>query len=310
MSAKREKASTAVNADGATPGAAKEGAIVDRGYQPYAGAHTAEATRWKVIAARMLRMTARQAWVIVILVLSAFPLLVAAVRMWINSKLFALAPPGVAIEPPDAFVMLPWGTMTLAFLLALFAGAGQVADDARAGAFQFYFARPVTREQYLVGKVVPVVVLTMIVTLAPPLLLSLLRLALLPSGAEVVRKLPLVGASLIVGSIEALVLAVPAVAISSLSKRRGYVQTLFAAFYLLPWVLGLLFVARTRSAWPALLSIPANVENLARFLYRVPPPVNERVLPVWVSALVLAAFVAGALVLLRRRLASVEVVAS
>ena len=81
-------------------------------------------------------------------------------------------------------MMLPWGTMTLAFLIALFAGAGQVADDTRAGAFQFYFARPVTRDQYLVGKVMPVVVLTMFIALVPALLLSLLRLALLPSGGR------------------------------------------------------------------------------------------------------------------------------
>jgi len=32
-------------------------------------------------------------------------------------------------------------------------------DDVRGGAFQFYFARPVTREQYLVGKLLPPVLL-------------------------------------------------------------------------------------------------------------------------------------------------------
>jgi ABC-2 type transport system permease protein len=294
----------------AAKGAPKEGTIVDRGYQPYTGGYTPAASRWQVIAARMLRMTARQPWVIVMLVLAVFPVLIAAVRMWIMSKVIALAPPGMAIEPLDAYVMLPWGTMTLGFLLALFAGGGQVADDARAGAFQFYFARPVTRDQYLVGKLVPVLVLTMLVTLVPSLLLSLLRLALVASGAEVLRKLPLVGASLIVGSVETLALALPAVALSSLSKRRGYVQGLFATLYLLPWVLGAIFVNVTRSAWPALLSIPAHLENVARFLYRVPPPDGARVLPVWVSALVLAALVSGSLALLRRRLSAVEVVAS
>ena len=299
-----------MSARGATKAAPKEGVIVDRGYQPYAGGYTPEASRWQVIAARMLRLTARQPWVIVMLVLAVFPLLIAAVRMWIMSKLFALAPPGVAVESPDVYVMLPWGTMTLGFLLALFAGGGQVADDARAGAFQFYFARPVTRDQYLVGKLVPVVTLTLLVTLVPSLLLALLRLALLSSGAEVVHKLPLVGATLVVGSVEALALALPAVALSSLSKRRGYVQGLFATVYLLPWVLGLIFVRVTRSAWPALFSIPAHLENVARFLYRVPPPDDARVLPVWVSALVLAALVGGSLALLRRRLAAVEVVAS
>jgi ABC-2 type transport system permease protein len=290
--------------------APKQGAILDRGYRPYRGRHTPEASRWQVIAARTLRMAARQWWAILLLVATVIPLLVAAVRMWLMSKLAAMAAAGIAVESPDSYVMLPWGTMTLAFLLALFAGAGQVADDARAGAFQFYFSRPVTRDQYLVGKLVPVVVLTMFIALLPALLLSLLRLALLPSAAEVVKKLPLVGATIVVGAVEALVLAVPAVAISSLSKRRAYVQGGYFILYLLPWIVGNIFVKVTRSAWPALLSVPAHLSNLARFIYRMPTPEDERALPVWVSAAFVALLVAGSLALLRKRLASVEVVAS
>ena len=290
--------------------APKEGTILDRGYTPYTGRYTPEAARWKVIASRMLRMSGRQWWAILLLVATVIPLLVAAVQMWIMSKLYAMAPPGVQVTSPDSYMMLPWGTMTLAFLIALFAGAGQVADDTRAGAFQFYFARPVTRDQYLVGKVMPVVVLTMFIALLPALLLSLLRLALLPSGAEVVKKLPLVGATLIIGTIESLVLAIPAVAISSLSRRRAYVQGGYAILYLLPWILGGIFVKVTRSAWPALFSVPAHLENLARFVYRQPLPEGERALPVWVSAAFVSLLVAGSLALLRKRLESVEVIAS
>ena len=290
--------------------APKEGTILDRGYAPYQGRYTPEASRWKVIASRMLRMSARQWWSILIMVATVIPLLVSAVQMWIMSKISAMAPPGMAVASPDTFVMLPWGTMTLAFLIALFAGAAQVADDTRAGAFQFYFARPVTRDQYLVGKVMPVVVMTMFIALLPALLLSLLRLALLPSGAEVVKKLPLVGATIVIGTVEALVLAIPAVAISSLSRRRSYVQGGYAILYLLPWIVGAIFSKVTRSAWPTLLSVPAHIENLARFVYRQPLGEGERALPVWVSALFVSLLVGGSLALLRKRLASVEVVAS
>jgi ABC-2 type transport system permease protein len=289
---------------------AKEGTILDRGYAPYQGRYTPEASRWKVIAGRMLRMSARQWWAILLMIATVIPLLVCAVQMWIMSKLFAMAPPGVQVTSPDTYVMLPWGTMTLAFLLALFAGAGQVSDDTRAGAFQFYFARPVTRDQYLVGKVVPVLVLTMFIALVPAFLLSLLRLALLPSGAEVLKKLPLVGATLVTGTVEALVLAVPAVAISSLSRKRSYVQGGYAILYLLPWIMGSIFSKVTRSPWPTLFSVPAHVENLARFVYRMPLPEGERALPVWISAAFVALLVAGSFALLRKRLSAVEVVAS
>jgi len=302
--------SAKANAKAAKVMAPKEGTILDRGYAPYHGTYTPEASRWKVIAGRMLRMSARQWWAILLMIATVIPLLVSAVQMWIMSKLFAMAPPGVQVTSPDAYVMLPWGTMTLAFLLALFAGAGQVADDTRAGAFQFYFARPVTRDQYLAGKVVPVLVLTMFVALLPALLLSLLRLALLPSGDEVLKKLPLVGATLIIGLVEALVLAIPAVAISSLSRKRSYVQGGYAILYLLPWIVGGIFSKVTRSPWPTLFSVPAHLENLARFVYRMPLPDGERALPVWISAAFVAALIAGSWALLRKRLSAVEVVAS
>jgi ABC-2 type transport system permease protein len=290
----------------------KEGAILDRGYQPYSGRHTPEATRWQVIAGRTLKLAARQWWAILLLCATVIPLLVAALRMWFMSKVAAVTggtPPGGMLEPLDSYVMLPGGTMTLAFLLALFAGAAQVADDARAGAFQFYFARPVTRDQYLVGKVVPVVTLTLFITLVPSLLLALLRLALVPTS-ELVHKLPLVGAALVLGTLEALVLAVPAVAVSSLSKRRAWVQGGYAILFLLPWVVGGIFVRVTRSAWPALLSVPAHLENLGYTMFRLAPPDDARLLPAWVSALFFVLLVGGSLALLRRRLAAVEVVAS
>ena len=290
--------------------APKEGAILDRGYTPYAGAYTEQASRWKVIASRTLRMSARQWWAILLLIATVGPLLVAGIRMWIYSKIGAVAPPGADIPSPDSMVMLPGGTMTLAFLIALFAGAGQVADDTRAGAFQFYFARPVTRDQYLVGKVVPVLALTLFIALAPALLLSLLRLALLPTATEALKKLPLVGATLVTGTIEALVLAVPAVAISSLSRKRSLVQGGYAVLYLLPWIMGGIFAKVTRSAWPDLFSVPHHIENIARFLYRQPWGPEDRALPVWISAAFVALLVAGSLALLRKRLSAVEVVAS
>lgn len=290
--------------------APKEGSILDRGYQRYTGSYTPGSSRWRVIARRMLRMSARQWWAIVLFIVTAGPLIWFAGKMWLMSKILAMAPPGMPVEPLDSIAMLPTGTMTLGFMMALFAGAGQVATDARSGAFQFYFARPVTREQYLVGKLVPAVVLTMCITLGPALLLAGLRVALLPTSAELPHHLPILGGAVIVGVVEALVLAVPAVAISSLSNRTFYVQAGYATLYLLPWIVGGIFVGVSRSPWPALFSIPAHLENVARLLYRLPLPEHERALPVWISALFLAALVAGALALLRRRLGSVEVVAS
>jgi ABC-type transport system involved in multi-copper enzyme maturation permease subunit len=304
---------------GAGKGVAKAGVVVDRGYQPYRGTLTPERGRWKVIARRALGMTARQPWVIVMLVLTVFPTLICGALMWLQTKMAAVAGPEAAqatagAMSPDAMVyylaVKPYGTLLLSFMIALFAGGSAVADDARAGAFQLYFARPVTREQYVVGKLVAAVSLTAMVTTAPALLLALFRLATAHSGGEVWQRLPGLVGALVLGLIEALALAAPALALSSLSKGRGYAQGAFAGLFLLPWVVGGIFVAVTSSGWPAIASLPAQFENIGRWLHRLPATPADHALPVWVSLAVVGAMVGGSITLLRRRLASVEVVAS
>jgi hypothetical protein len=132
-----------------------------------------------------------------------------------------------------------------------------------------------------------------------------MRLGLAPQG-EALGKVPLVLAALGAGLIETLVLSLPALALSSLSSRRGLVQGGYATLFLLPWIVGGIFVRVTRSPWPGVLSIPAQLENVARFLFRMPS--DERTLPVWLSAALLTALVAGSIAILRRRLDDVEVV--
>jgi len=288
------------------------GTIRDQGYQRYEGTFTAERGRWALIAGRMLKMTARQPWVLVMLILSIFPALVAGVLMYIGAKLFASGMPGAPSPNPLVYALLGgWKlSLLLAFLTALFAGGGAVADDARGGAFQFYFARPVTREQYLIGKLVPPVVLVACVSMAPAILLAVLRLALARDAADAWSAATLPLAAVGQGIVVALTLGVPVVALSSLSRGRGYVQGMYAAAFLLPWILGAIFVNVTRSPWPAILSIPAHLDNVGNFLFRLPVEGDARVLPVWLSAAFLAALVTGSIALLRQRLASVEVIAS
>jgi ABC-type transport system involved in multi-copper enzyme maturation permease subunit len=299
--------------------------IRDRGYQRWEGKLTATGGRFGLIAGRMLRMTARQPWVIVMMILPVLPALVFAVLMYGKlvlvhgaaalqmqmqaqgggGKLLPFASPDDYVfdaicHPAAAFVTL---------LMAMFAGGGTVADDARAGAFQFYFARPVTREQYLIGKLIPPIALTAIVSAGPAFLLGLLRIALSKDTPEALSVVALPFKALALGGLNAVVLGTSVCALSSLSKQRGYVQGGFAGLYFLPWLVALTFMRITRSAWPSLLSLRLHVYNVGRAMFNIPTEADERWLPVPVSMFVLAAVVVGSVLLLRRRLAAVEVVA-
>jgi ABC-type transport system involved in multi-copper enzyme maturation permease subunit len=292
------------------------GTIRDQGYQRYTGEYTPERGRWWLITRRMLRMTARQPWVTAMLILAIFPALVWGVVVYLASKTAAMMaaqggslPPG-ALGSADRFVLgisvEPYGTLLIAFLTALFAGGGAIADDARGGASQFYFARPVSRGHYLVGKLLPPILLVMIVSLGPALILALLRTALAVENGDVATALLLPLRAIAFGLVEAAALAVPVVALSSLAKSRAAVQGGFAALFVLPWIVGGIFVGVTRSPWPSLLSIPAHLRRVGMALFGEAVPEDERMLPVWISAVALAIVVAAAAAVLRHRVAKME----
>jgi len=298
--------------------------IRDRGYQRYEGERTPPLGRWAVVLRHSLRMTAKQPWVVAIMIISAFPPLVGAGLMYLSIKALAAflaqIPPDQIDPsklPPDPALWVLhiqttsyWVVPLLAMLMAMFAGGSAIADDMRFGAFQFYFARPVSREQYLIGKLVPVVLLVFIVSFVPSLILTLVRISMFRAGMDSLGQMMLLPLrALALSLIHAVLLGVPAVALSSLSKRRGLVQGGFAALYGLPWILGWILTRITRSAWPSVLSIPAQLESLGAMIFGYKAQPDERMLP-WLAALIVSgAIVTGSAVLLRSRLAAVEVVA-
>ncbi len=76
------------------------------------------------------------------------------------------------------FFLFQW---PLALLLTTFAGAGLVANDLRTGAILVYLSRPLSRRDYVIGKLGVLLALNLSVTLAPGLLLYLVGIALAPS---------------------------------------------------------------------------------------------------------------------------------
>ena len=290
--------------------------IRDQGYQRYTGTRTAAAARWTVVLRATLRQTLRQPWVVAILIISIFPALIGGVVMYFAAKVYAQVPAEqlaqMGVQDPGSYVFLfqvRWyGTPILCFLMAMFAGAGTVADDIRMNAFQFYFARPLSREQYYLGKLLPAILLVFFVAFLPPFLLAAVRIAIAKDGGDVLRQSLLVIRALGLATLEAIAMAVPAVAMSSISSRKGLVQGGYAALFMLPWVMGAIVGAILRSPWPNIAALPALLEAVGGEMYGYKFEAGERVLP-WLPSLIVIVLVCSAsAVLLRRRLASVEVV--
>ncbi len=191
-------------------------------------------------------------------------------------------------------------------LLSIFGGAGLIANDLRTGAILVYLSRPLTRRDYVLGKLGVLLALNLSVTLVPDLLLYAIALALTPE--QFLRwSLAWIGPAVVLHSVEVtLSVSLLALAVSSLSRNaRVAGLSFFGLVFGLEVVRGIL--AQSFGLKPAaLLSLWADFRALCAALFGV----AERgpTLPWPWPAAVLAAVGAVCLVVLRSRVRAVEIV--
>jgi ABC-2 type transport system permease protein len=195
------------------------------------------------------------------------------------------------------------GQLGFAMLLSIFGGAGLVAGDLRTGAILVYLSRPLTRRDYVLGKLGVLTALNLAITLVPGLLLYLAAVALLPD-----RFLKLdqawIGPAVVAQSLLiALAISLLALAVSSLSRSARVAGVSLMAL----WV-GLEItrvVASNVFDRPevGLLSLQGDVQAVGKALFGMPIPLFWA----WpLLALVLAAL--ACLAILRARVRAVEIV--
>jgi ABC-2 type transport system permease protein len=196
--------------------------------------------------------------------------------------------------------------LVLALFVTVFAGAGLVANDLRTGAILVYLSRPLTRRDYVTGKLLVVLLLNLSITLAPALLLYLVALALAPEQF-LKWDLAWIGPAIVLYSLViSLVLSLVALAVSSLSKSARVAGLgFFGLLTGLELVHGILREAFDRPE-AAMLSITMNLQTIGRALFGITHRWFNLPWP-W-AALVLAAVALGCLAILRARVKAVEIV--
>ena len=80
------------------------------------------------------------------------------------------------------------------FFMSVWAGAGLIANDRRANALQIYLAKPLTRTEYILGKLSVLLAFLLSVTLVPGLLLLIMQVAFSGSFAFLTQNAALVPA--------------------------------------------------------------------------------------------------------------------
>jgi ABC-2 type transport system permease protein len=278
--------------------------IYEQTYRRYDAREPLRAVRFWPITREALRIILARRAFLALLALSWIPFIVRVVQIYVVTRF----PEAGRILPVDGRLFGEFLNQQIVFtlLLSIFGGAGLIANDLRTGAILVYLSRPLTRRDYVLGKLGVLLALNLSVTLVPGLLLYAIALALAP---ELFLKWSLawIGPAVVLHSaVVSLSVGLLSLAVSSLSRSARVAGLGFAGLFLgLEVVRGIL--AQGFGLRPvALLSLRADLRALGAALFGV----AERgpTLPWSWPAAVLLAVSLLCLVILRSRVRAVEIV--
>lgn len=298
--------------------------IRDLGYRAYEGALLpASHNTWVLIRYGMARIWG--SWINRLAVFgSILPLLamcvVALIRVGILSRAGVELHELRAQLPPDASGPAAWFVADPAVWLrsltgiqfwfvisvvTLRSGAGVIAEDFTNRAYQFYFAKPVTPLQYILGRASALAIFLFALIQVPTLSLATVLAAVGPQD-QLLEHMGLVLPALLDAAIIAVACAVLSIAISALSKSRALTMMAWGVLLFVPAVLASLIEGITEHEWGWLASPAGLLWVVGDALYKVQRDFDE--VRWYYAAPLLAALVAGGAYLALRRIQQAEVI--
>src|ERR1700704_4524589 len=148
--------------------------IHDQGYRRYGGDKARRGTGWMVITRAGLRTFLAKRAFLGLLLVSWFPFFVRAVQLYAAANL----PQAAFLAPtPETFRQFLSQQDTFLFFITVYVGAGLIANDRRANALQIYLSKPLTRAEYVFGKLAILMPFLLLDTWVPAMLLLLVQIA-------------------------------------------------------------------------------------------------------------------------------------
>lgn len=164
-------------------------------------------------------------------------------------------------------------------ILSIFSGAELISTDLKFKAFPLYFARPLSRSDYLLGKFSIILFYLLLFTLVPGILLLLFKMIF--TGSLAVSPLLLL-AILVFPLLECVFLASLTLALSILSANTKFIQIAIFLVYMFSNSLAQILKSIFKSDYFFLLSLQGNIEQLGSFFFRLKP---THAYPAWLAVL-------------------------
>ncbi len=278
--------------------------IHDLSYEHWAGDWTTHPYRWWVVTRQGIVQLAKKRLFLVLLFLSLVPFLVRCVILYGAVVMNRISFIRIDAQFFEAFLS-QWPARFFTFIIAIYAGAGLIANDLKANALQIYFSKAITRRDYLIGKLGVVAFFVALPTLVAGLLLFAVAV-IFHSDFDFLRQYAWVLLSILIyGLLIVFVNSMVILALSSLSRSSRFAGIFFAAaiFFSQIFYGSLSLMLRTTSvAW---VSVPDDLIQVGNVLFR--SPLTYQVSP-WICAAVLAVVLAGSAWIIYSRVRAVEVV--
>jgi ABC-2 type transport system permease protein len=291
-------------------------AVYERTYRRYDGALTPEGARWLILPRYAWRDFFRsRLFSIFFMLCFVFPLAV-AVLIYVHHNLKLLQ---VDIPPLQRFLeqlvssvpidgrLFDWllnRQRGLAFLIILALAPSVIAPDLRNNGLPLYLSRPLSRAEYVTGKLVALLLPVSLMTWVAGLLLFLLQGSLAGAGwfAANLR----LGAGVVVGGFAwAAVVALFGLTIAAWVKWRPVARIVLLIVFLMPAAFAAAVRASLGTWWGELISLNHLIGRVWEGLFGLP---SDSGLPVALAWTMLLAASAVCLGLLFRRVRAYEVV--
>jgi len=278
--------------------------IHDQGYRRYGG-EKARGRAWLVIVTTGVRaMLGNKRW-IALMIASWIQFVVRAVQFYLAanfSQANVLNPTAATFrdffDKQDLFV----------FIMTVTLGSSLIAQDRRANALQIYLSKPLTRAEYIFGKLGILVTFLLLITWVPAVLLLFVQVMF--AGAEGLAFLRtnayLFPAITVFALVEVLMVSTSMLALSSLSTNSRFVGILYTALIFFTNALYGVLRAVTGNSSVSWVSFGNNLAQIGDLIFRVPLRYQT---PWPISLLMIVGLVALSAVILERRVRGVEVVA-
>src|SRR5439155_22947792 len=221
-----------------------------------------------------------------------------AVQFYAAANLTSIPQASLLAPSADTFRQFLEQQRTFVFFVTVYVGAGLIASDRRANALQIYLSKPLTRVEYVFGKLAILMTWLLAVTWVPAIVLLVVQIAFAGNFNFFTANIYLFPAITVFAFVQTVTIAMVMLALSSLSKSARYVGVLYAALLFFSQALfGVLRLVTgdTSLSW---ISVPYDLNQVGDAIFRLPLRYDT---PWPVSLAVLITLVALAAFVLERR---------